>query len=235
MCNTSMQTAFVCSQEIHMPTTRTSTSRSTASAGRSSAKTQIVAMLKADHKKVKKAFKDFEKLDVQEDGDQAEAIVEQTLNDIEIHAQLEEQIFYPAARGAMKEADLIEEAEVEHMTVKVLIEQLKTMNADSEKFAATFKVLGEYIDHHVKEEEGEMFKKLTRPGVDWDSVLEEMQTQRMQLMEERGMPMEDEMESSEASSGGSRGAKSARSSRSQGESRPQASSRSSKSSSSEKE
>jgi hypothetical protein len=218
-----------------MPTTRTSTSRSTASAGRSSAKTQIVAMLKADHKKVKKAFKDFEKLDVQEDGDQAEAIVEQTLNDIEIHAQLEEQIFYPAARGAMKEADLIEEAEVEHMTVKVLIEQLKTMNADTEKFAATFKVLGEYIDHHVKEEEGEMFKKLTRPGVDWDSVLEEMQTQRMQLMEERGMSMEDEMESSEASSGAARGAKSARSSRGQGESRPQASSRSSKSSSSEKE
>ena len=158
-----------------MPTRSTSG----ASSGRSTAKTEIINMLKADHKKVKKAFKDFEKMDVEEDGDSAEALVSQTLAEIEIHAALEEQIFYPAARSAIKEEDLIDEAEVEHMTVKVLIEQLKSMNAEEEKFAATFKVLGEYIDHHVKEEEGEMFKQITKPGVDWDSVLQEMQAQRV--------------------------------------------------------
>jgi hypothetical protein len=167
-----------------------STTRTSASS--TSSKNQIIEMLKADHKKVKKAFKDFEKLDPQEDADTCQSIVEQTCADLEVHAELEEQVFYPAARGALKEADLVDEAEVEHMTAKVLIEQLKGMDTEDEKFAATFKVLGEYINHHVKEEENEMFKQLTRPGVDWDDVLEQMQTHRAQLLDEHGLPAEED-------------------------------------------
>jgi hypothetical protein len=177
-----------------MPASSTRTSTSS-----TSSKNQIIEMLKADHKKVKKAFKDFEKLDPQEDPDTCQSIVEQTCADLEVHSELEEQIFYPAARGALKEADLVDEAEVEHMTTKVLIEQLKGMDTEDEKFAATFKVLGEYINHHVKEEENEMFKQLTRPGVDWDDVLEQMQTHRAQLLEEHGMPAEDEGQTRTAS------------------------------------
>ena len=211
--------------------------RSSSSRG-SSAKNQVVAMLKADHKKVKKAFKDFEKLDPQEDPQSCQALVGQTLAEIEVHAELEEQLFYPAARGAIKDEDLIDEAEVEHMTAKVLIEQLKGMGPDDEKFAATFKVLGEYINHHVGEEEGEMFKQLTRPGVDWDAVLEQMQMQRVQLLEEKGLPPEGEGAEAmdeDARSASRRSASAGRSaSRGQGESRPQASSRSSRRSSSEK-
>jgi len=202
-------------------------------------KNQIIAMLKADHKKVKKAFKDFQKIDPKEDADSAEALVSQTLAEIEVHASLEEQIFYPAARSAIKEEDLIDEAEVEHMTAKVLIEQLKGMSPDDEKFAATFKVLGEYIDHHVKEEEGQIFKQITRAGVDWDSVLEEIQTQRMQLLEEKGLPAEEqEVEATPSRARASHStSRSGASRESTGESRPQAASRSSKSSkpSSEKE
>jgi len=210
-------------------------STSSASGGRSTAKTEIINMLKADHKKAKKAFKDFEKLDVQEDPESAEALVSQTLTELEIHTSLEEQVFYPAARSAIKEEDLMDEAEVEHMTAKVLIEQLKSMDADEEKFAATFKVLGEYIDHHVKEEENEMFKQITKPGVDWDSVLQEMQTQRAQLFEEKGLPPEEEQAAAKTSRSTGRSS-SSRASGGERESRPQASSRSSKSrSSSEKD
>jgi hemerythrin-like domain-containing protein len=211
-------------------------STSSASGGRSTAKNQIIEMLKADHKKAKKAFKDFEKMDVEEDGESAEALVSQTLAELEIHTTLEEQVFYPAARSALKEEDLIDEAEVEHMTAKVLIEQLKSMSADDEKFAATFKVLGEYIDHHVKEEENEMFKQITKPGVDWDSVLQEMQTQRVQLFEEKGLPPEEDEAAAKTTRSSSRSS-AGRSSSSQAESRPQASSKSSKgrSSSSEKD
>jgi hemerythrin-like domain-containing protein len=162
------------------------------SSSSSSAKTQIINTLKADHKKVKNAFKDFEKLDSGEQAESAVALVQQTLMDIVLHATLEEEVFYPGAREAIKEEDLIDEAEVEHMTVKVLIEQLKGMSASDEKFAATFKVLGEYIDHHVQEEENEMFKQLTRPGVDWDAILDEMQTRRAQLLKEKGMSTEEE-------------------------------------------
>jgi len=219
-----------------MATRNSQSPRSTNNRGGSKAKNQIVAMLKGDHKKVKKAFKEFEKLDPQEDRESCEALVEQTLAEIEVHAQLEEQIFYPAVRGAIDEQDLIDEAEVEHMTAKVLIEQLKGMDAEDEKFAATFKVLGEYINHHVQEEEGEMFKKLTASGAEWDSVLEEMQAQRMQLMEEKGLPAEDEQaDSVDRAQASRRAGLSAGARRGEAEARPQAKSPSRKSSPSEKE
>jgi hypothetical protein len=193
-------------------------------------------MLKADHKKVKKAFKDFETLDPEQDAEQCEMLVQQTCADLEVHAELEEQVFYPAAREAIKEQDLLDEAEVEHMTAKVLIEQLKGMSAEDEKFAATFKVLGEYVNHHVKEEENEMFEQLKGTGVDWDDVLEQMKMQRARLLEEKGLPAEEEAEAMDAESGspdaGSRKTAGARTSaRASGEARPQAASRSNKSSS----
>jgi len=211
--------------------TRNSSTRSGSGTARSAAKTQIITMLKGDHKKVKKAFKDFEKLDPQEDPETCQALVEQTLSEIEVHAELEEQVFYPAARSAMKNEDLIEEAEVEHMTAKVLIGQLKDMSTDDEKYGATFKVLGEYINHHVQEEEGEMFKQLTQPGADWDGVLEQMQRQRVQLQEEKGLPPDTEAAPAPAARS-TRRPGAARSS--QSESRPQAASRKSRSPSSEK-
>jgi hypothetical protein len=212
-----------------MATRNTSSQRTSAARGGAKAKNQIVAMLKADHKKVKKAFKDFQKLDPHEDKESCEALVEQTLAEIEVHAQLEEQIFYPAARGAIDEQELLDEAEVEHMTAKVLIEQLKGMDADDEKFAATFKVLGEYINHHVQEEEGEMFKQLSASGAEWDAVLEEMQAQREQLMEEKGLPAEGEApERMAAERGAQRASRSVSGRGGEAESRPQAASRSSK-------
>ena len=124
-----------------------------------SARNAIVKLLKEDHKRAKAAFKAFEKMDPHEDPEGVQALVEQTCAELEVHAELEEQLFYPAARQAIKEEDLIEEAEVEHMTFKVLLEQLKKLEVEDEKYAATFKVLGEYVQHHVKEEEGEMFAK----------------------------------------------------------------------------
>ncbi|HEV7913075.1 MAG TPA: hemerythrin domain-containing protein [Albitalea sp.] len=210
--------------------TRNSSSRSSSTGrGASGAKNQIVAMLKADHKKVKKAFKDFEKLDSQEDPESCRELVERTVAEIEVHAELEEQVFYPAARGAIKDESLLDEAEVEHMTAKVLMEQLKGMGPDDEKYAATFKVLGEYIDHHVQEEEGEMFKQLTQAGAEWDAVLEEMMATRAQLMQEKGLPAEDEQAG--ATRGEGAGSAKRGASRGGAEARPQAASRSSKSSS----
>lgn len=200
--------------------TRKTTSRSGASKARGSAKTQIIEMLKADHKKAKKAFKDFEKMEPEE----AQGLVEQCLAELEVHADLEEQVFYPAARQAIKEEDLLDEAEVEHMTAKTLIQQLHEMTPQDEKYAATFKVLGEYINHHVKEEEKEMFEQITGRGVDWDQVLEQMQQRRMELMQEKGLEVDEEMEeavpvaSSRSRSAGMAG----RAGRGASESRPQA-------------
>jgi hypothetical protein len=202
--------------------------------GASGAKNRIVAMLKSDHKKAKKAFKDFRKMDPREVPEDCQALVQQALAEIEVHAELEEQIFYPAARGAIKKEDLIDEAEVEHMTAKVLISQLKGMGPDDEKYAATFKVLGEYLDHHIQEEENEMFKRLGQAGAEWDAVLDEMLAQREQLMREKGLPAEEDQGA--AAARGERGGRSAGTVRRTGEragsqARPQASGRGSKPSS----
>jgi hemerythrin superfamily protein len=161
-----------------MPTERTSTRSATGD------RAAIIDMLEADHKKVKKAFRDFEKLDPQADSAQCQSLVEQTLGDVQVHATLEEELFYPAARSCLSDQDLIDEAEVEHMTVKVLIEQLKGMTPEDEKYAAMFKVLGEYIDHHVKEEENEMFPKLGRAKLDWQRLHEDMVSRRAELEQE---------------------------------------------------
>lgn len=167
-------------------TNTSATSRSRASSNRAgaAARNEILSMLKDDHKEVKKLFRQFEKLDVHEDAEECEALVKQTCQALEMHATLEEEIFYPAARSCLGEEDVVDEAEVEHMSAKMLIEQLEGMTPDDEKYAATFKVLGEYIKHHVSEEENEMFPQLSHAKLDWQELQEEMNERRETLMDE---------------------------------------------------
>lgn len=177
-----------------MPTPHASSSQSKSKSGTARTATQsrqeVLNMLKEDHRLVEKAFKEFEKLQKAEEKDEAamQSLVEQTCMELEVHARLEEECFYPAVREAIEETDLVEEAEVEHQTVKSLIGQLQSMQPSDEKFAATFTVLGEYVMHHVKEEEGPMFRKLTRAKIDWANLFDMMQEQREKLMEEIGLP-----------------------------------------------
>ena len=179
-----------------MPSPR-STSQSSSSTGRtasraqSSARSEIIGMLKDDHKRAKKAFRQFEKLDPHEDAEECQAIVEQTCAELKVHTALEEELLYPAARRLLSEEDLIDEAEVEHATAKSLIEQLGHMTPDDEKYGATFKVLGEYVNHHVKEEQGEIFPKARKAkSLDLKQMGEEISARKAQLLEELGIEPE---------------------------------------------
>jgi len=201
-----------------------------ASRNNSAAKSEIIEELKEDHKRAKQAFREAEKLDADEDGEELKALVEQTCAELEVHATLEEELFYPAAREVLKEGDLIDEAEVEHGSAKALIAQLRAMGPEDEKYAATFKVLGEYINHHVKEEEGEIFPAMQgRSGVEWEGVQEQMMTRREQLMSEMGLSEDaeegEEAESADGRSGAQRGARSSTRRGSTAEERPQAAGR----------
>jgi hemerythrin-like domain-containing protein len=168
-----------------MPTTspHTATDRSRSRA-ESTAHREIIDMLKDDHKRVIKAFRDFERMDPHQDPERCQSLVTQTCNELEVHTQLEEKCFYPAARHGVREEDLIEEAEVEHMTAKRLLDDLKKMGPDDEKFAATFRVLGEYVKHHIREEEHEIFPQLSRAKLDWQHLQEDMTKQRQELMQQ---------------------------------------------------
>jgi hemerythrin superfamily protein len=170
------------------------------------ARSQILASLKDDHKRVKKAYKDFLKLDAEADPEACQALVLQVLDELTVHAAVEEELLYPAARGAVAEVSLIDEAEVEHESLHALIDQLRAMSPEDEKYAARFTVLCEYVLHHVKEEEGEMFPQLEKARLDWQALATEMTLRRQELMpaetlEEGDPSSEDEASSSHSAAG----------------------------------
>ncbi|HVK56481.1 MAG TPA: hemerythrin domain-containing protein [Burkholderiales bacterium] len=143
-----------------------------------------VELLIADHKAVQKVFKDFEKLKEKGSSKDKAAIVEQVCRELTIHAQLEEEIFYPAVRSAIHDDGLIDEAVVEHSGVKNLIAQLESMSPGDALYDAKVTVLGENIDHHVKEEQDEMFPKAKKAKVDLRALGEEMLRRKKELQEE---------------------------------------------------
>lgn len=160
-----------------------------------------IAMLSADHKKVKKLFSDFDKL--KEEGSEQEktALVEQICNELKIHTEIEEEIFYPAVRKAIDDADLMDEALVEHAGAKELIAQLEQASPDEDLYDAKVTVLGEQIKHHVKEEEGEIFPKAKKAKLDTHSLGALMSKRKMVLMDKMGMSREEGGEAKRKSTG----------------------------------
>jgi len=148
-------------------------------------------LLDADHRAVKKMFKEYEELTESRARNAAQKkldLAHQICLELTVHAQIEEEIFYPALRGAIKDTDLLDEAEVEHQTAKDLIAQIQDAAEADDKFDAKVKVLGEYIDHHVKEERGEIFVKARAARkLDLVSMREELETRKEELMSDMGV------------------------------------------------
>ena len=141
-----------------------------------------IDLLKEDHDKVKKAFKEFEKMD-RSDTEICRQVVRSVCDDLRVHTAVEEEIFYPAVREAIDDDDLMNEAAVEHETAKMLIDQLASMEADDPNYYATFTVLGEYVMHHVKEEESEMFPAAKKAeGLDLQALGESIRTRKEELI-----------------------------------------------------
>ena len=181
---------------------RTSTSSNTgvqsrarkSTSGRTAKSNDALSLLAEDHKRVQKLFKQFEKMD-REDADAMRELVEQACTELEMHAALEEELFYPALREALDEehGETLAEAQVEHDTAKQLIAQLRDLRPGDEMYSATFTVLGEYVMHHVEEEESEIFKQAKKAKIDLDSLGAQLESRRseMQGMLE-GEPNEDD-------------------------------------------
>jgi hemerythrin-like domain-containing protein len=167
---------------------RTSTSSdkssSRSSGTRSGKEMDAYALLEEDHKRVQKLFKEFEKAD-REDLEAMRRLVETACDELEIHAALEEELFYPMLSAALEEDDqeLVAEAHVEHDSAKQLIEQLRSLQPGDPMYAATFTVLGEYVNHHIEEERKEIFKQAKRAKIDADELGEQL-AQRKQEMQE---------------------------------------------------
>ena len=141
-----------------------------------------IALLKADHQEVADMLERFEKAR----SNTKEKLAQQICDALTVHAQIEEEIFYPAAREALGEEgeDLLNEAKVEHESLKELIAKIEEVDSDDELFEANVKVLGEYVKHHVKEEQNEIFPKCRKSDMDLKALGEQLAERKKQLMRE---------------------------------------------------
>ena len=135
-------------------------------AGKAALAVGVIEMLKEDHEKVQGLFEEFESAE----GSQQADIAATAIMELEVHAELEEKLIYPAIREQIDEDEKMNEALEEHHLVHVLIKELKKLKPKDAVFQAKFKVLGELVKHHVEEEEGEMFPKAQKSEIDWNTL-----------------------------------------------------------------
>ena len=159
-------------------------------------KDDAILLLKQDHREVEGLFKEFEQLE--KAGESAvEQVIATACTELKIHDKLETEIFYPAVREQAAEEeveDLLNEAEVEHNSVRSLIETIEGMNASDPKRNAHFTVLMEYVKHHVKEEEKQLFPKVKKLDLDLQQLGEQMKQRKAELMNEMGTEAIEESE-----------------------------------------
>ena len=142
-----------------------------------------VSLLSNDHAEARQMFETYRQLvDENADDEQRGVLARRICSMLTVHAEIEEEIFYPAMRENI-DADLaLDEAEVEHEAAKDLIEQIEAMDPGDALYDAKVIVLGEYIDHHAQEEENEIFPQAERSGVDLDDLGAELASRRRELM-----------------------------------------------------
>lgn len=148
-----------------------------------------IQMLTTDHREVEKLFDQYTQLAESEGADDAEKgeLAQQICAMLQVHTSLEEEVFYPAAREAIDEQDLLDEAEVEHASAKDLIALIMGSSPEESLYDARVQVLGEYVKHHVKEEEKELFPKVKKAGLDLAGLATEMAERKQSLMGELGL------------------------------------------------
>lgn len=167
-----------------MATAQTSTSKSAPSgvtkSGRASARPDdAVSLLMADHRKVEDLFKQYEK--AKKDESKKQAIFQQISMELKVHTQIEEEVFYPASREFVDDAEMVNEAEVEHASAKDLIAQLDGMAPSDPYYDAKVKVLQEMIEHHVEEEETEYFPECRESDMDLKAIGEQLKARKAEL------------------------------------------------------
>ena len=161
----------------------------TSSTASKTSKNEAIAQLTADHARVRKMFKQYERLAKADAPDkQKQELATMICTELSAHATAEEEIFYPAARAAIDKVELVDEADIEHASAKDLIAQIEGSSPSDDHYDAKVKVLGEYIDHHVQEEEEEMFPKVRRAKVDTVSLGEQIAARKEEIKQQKMAP-----------------------------------------------
>jgi hemerythrin-like domain-containing protein len=151
-----------------------------------------IELLMSDHRKVEDLFEEYEQAKEAEDENRRD-IAERVCGELTVHAQVEEELFYPWLRENLEPDDMemVEEAQVEHNGAKDLIAQIEAATELDDVYDAKVKVLSEYIKHHVKEEENEIFPEVSDKKEELDALGQEMAARKEELMEEHGLADDD--------------------------------------------
>ena len=144
-----------------------------------------VSLLTSDHAEVKQMFEEYRQL-VQDnaDDDRRDELAAEICSALTVHAEIEEDIFYPALRERLDDDLALDQAEVEHAIARDLVEQIEAMEPDDALFDARMLVLAEYVEHHVQEEESEIFPQAEKSGIDLDELGAELAARRHELLAE---------------------------------------------------
>lgn len=143
---------------------------------------EATALLTADHKLVSGLFADYEKATTKA---MKKKLVSQICMELSVHAQVEEEIFYPAVKKALNDHELVPEATVEHASLKWLIAQVEDIEPDGEMYDARMTVLSEYVKHHVKEEQDEMFPKANATHLNMVELGDRITARKHELIAQR--------------------------------------------------
>ncbi|MEY2617150.1 MAG: hypothetical protein RL522_152 [Pseudomonadota bacterium] len=145
-------------------------------------------LLDTDHRAFKKMFKDYEELTgsrARSAAQKKRELSHRICRELTLHAQIEEEIFYPTLRAVIKNTDLLDQAEVEHQTMRNLILQIQRADETDDRMDAKVKVLGEYVDHHVKEERAELFARArSARKLDLIALREQLERRKEELLAE---------------------------------------------------
>jgi hemerythrin superfamily protein len=161
--------------------------RSALSASPASNGVDAIELMKEDHRRLQRMFREFIQLRATNaDGESKRAVVERACAVLTVHTLIEEEIFYPAVRDALRDQIVGEEALVEHATAKALIERLEGLEPAEPFYDATFTVLAEYVRHHVEEEETNMFPQAKEAQLDLADLGERMKQRKAELEDDNG-------------------------------------------------
>ena len=147
-----------------------------------------LALLKADHDKVKRLFREFDDLLGQDEDERKSELVDEICYELTVHSMLEEEIFYPLVRAAIDDDELMDEADLEHAGARQLISQLEVMYPGDDFFNATVAVLGEEIAAHIAREESAIFDAARDAGIDLDGIGDQLWSRKEELDDDLSSP-----------------------------------------------
>jgi len=149
------------------------------------AEEDALSLLSSDHAELRQMFEEYRQLVDDNAGDDRRGeLAGQICSALTVHAEIEEDIFYPALRERLEDELLLDQAEVEHASARDLIEQIESMEPDDALYDAKVLVLAEYVEHHAQEEENEIFPQAEKSGIDLDELGAELAERRRELMTE---------------------------------------------------